>query len=158
MDIGEGSFYNTLKSKKSLYVACLRHYNDTVGRKRIDALLSPPSAKKGARGLFKTVLDGFDDPKAPRTCLLARSVSTDVLVERDLFKVVQEDRSAVVEAFADRLKAGKEAGELPPRFDADGAAQIIATYLQGLLGTALLGYNRPRLERQIEQFLKGVGL
>ena len=28
--IGEGSFYNTLKSKKQLYLKCLKRYNDTV--------------------------------------------------------------------------------------------------------------------------------
>ena len=32
MGIGEGSFYNTLKSKKKLYLECLKHYNDTVVR------------------------------------------------------------------------------------------------------------------------------
>ena len=55
--IGEGSFYNTLKSKKQLYLECLKRYNDTVGRRRAAALFSPSSAKEGVRGLFRTVLD-----------------------------------------------------------------------------------------------------
>ena len=42
MRIGEGSFYNTVKSKKKLYLECLKHYNDTVSRRRLEALTSKP--------------------------------------------------------------------------------------------------------------------
>ena len=158
MGIGEGSFYNTLKSKKQLYLECLKHYNDTVGRRRAEALFWPSSAKEGVRGLFKTVLDDLDDPRIPRVCLLARSVSSDVLGERDLHKVVQSDMATFVAAFSKRLQSGKDTSELPSDFDAEVVARIIATYLQGLFRTALLSYDRPRLERQIDQFLTSLGL
>jgi TetR/AcrR family transcriptional regulator, transcriptional repressor for nem operon len=156
--IGEGSFYNTLKSKKQLYIECLKRYNDTVGRRRIEALVSPSSAKEGFRRLFGSVFDDFDDPRTPRVCLLARSVSSDVLVERDLQKVVQTDMAALVGAFSDRLRSAKDTGELPSDFDTECVAQIIATYLQGMFRTALLSYDRSRLERQVDLFLTGVGL
>ena len=156
--IGEGSFYNTLKSKKQLYLKCLNHYNDTVGRRRAEALLSPSSAKEGVRGLFERVFDDLDDPRNPRDCLLARSVSSDVLAERDLQKFVQTDIAAFVGALSDRLKSAKETGELPPQFEAEVAAQIIATYLQGLIRTALLSHDRSQLERQVDLFLTTLGL
>ena len=156
--IGEGSFYNTLKSKKQLYLKCLKHYNDTVGRRRAEALFSPSSAKEGVRGLFRTVLDDLDDPRTPRVCLLARSVSSDVLAERDLQKFVQTDMAAFVGAFSNRLRSAKDTGELPSEFDAEGVAQIIATYLQGLFRTALLSYDRSQLERQVDLFLTSLGL
>ena len=37
MRIGEGSFYNSVKSKKHLYMECLKHYLETVGRTRVAA-------------------------------------------------------------------------------------------------------------------------
>jgi TetR/AcrR family transcriptional repressor of nem operon len=156
--IGEGSFYNTLKSKKQLYLECLKHYNGTVGRRRAEALLSPSSAKEGVRGLFRTVLDDLEDPRNPRDCLLARSVSSDVLAERDLQKFVQTDIAAVVGALSDRLRSAKDSGELPSELDAEGAAQLIVTYLQGLFRTALLSYDRSQLERQVDLFLTSLGL
>jgi TetR/AcrR family transcriptional regulator, transcriptional repressor for nem operon len=156
--IGEGSFYNTLKSKKQLYLECLRRYNDTVGRRRADALFSPGSAKEGVRALFRTVLDDFGDQRIPRVCLLARSVSSEVLSEPDLQHAVRSDMAAFVRAFSDRLKAGKDTGELPGDFDAEVVGQIIATYLQGLFRTALLRYDRPQLERQVDLFLASLGL
>ena len=48
MDIGEGSFYNTLKSKKQLYLACVRRYEETEGRKRGQALMSASTARAPA--------------------------------------------------------------------------------------------------------------
>ena len=156
--IGEGSFYNTLKSKKQLYLECLKHYNDTVGSRRAEALFSPSSAKEGVRGLFRTVLDDLDDPRNPRDCLLARSVSSDVLADRDLRKFVQTDIAALVGALSNRLRSAKDTGELPPQFEAEVIAQIIATYLQGLYRTALLSYDRSQLERQIDQFLTSLDL
>jgi TetR/AcrR family transcriptional regulator, transcriptional repressor for nem operon len=158
MGIREGSFYNTLKSKKQLFIECLKRYNDTVGRRRTEALFSPSSAKEGVRGLFRSVLDDFDDPRTPRVCLLARSVSSDVLAERDLQKSVQTDMAAFVGAFSNRLRSAKDTGELPSEFDAEGVAQIIATYLQGLYRTALLSYDRSELERQVDLFLTSLGL
>ena len=158
MGIGEGSFYNTLKSKKHLYLECLKRYNDTVGRRRAEALFSPSSAKEGFRGLFKTLLDDLDDPRTPRVCLLARSVSSDVLTDRELKNSVQTDMEAFVGAFSNRLKSAKDTGELPSEFDAERVAQVIATYLQGLFRTALLGYDRSQLERQVDLFLTSLGL
>jgi len=158
MGIGEGSFYNTLKSKKHLYLECLKRYNDTVGRRRAEALFSPSSAKEGFRGLFKTLLDDLDDPRTPRVCLLARSVSSDVLTDRQLKNSVQTDMEAFVGAFSNRLKSTKDTGELPSEFDAERVAQVIATYLQGLFRTALLGYDRSQLERQVDLFLTSLGL
>jgi len=158
MGIGEGSFYNTLKSKKKLYVECLKHYNDTVGRRRFTVLFSPASAKEGVRGLFRTVLDDLDDPRTPRVCLIARSVSSDVLSESDLGKLVQSDMAALFGAFSERLKSAKDTGELPPDFEPEVVAEIIGTYFQGLFRTALLCHDRPQLERQVDLFLTSIGL
>ncbi len=158
MGIGEGSFYNTLKSKKQLYLQCLKHYNDTVGRRRFTALVSPASAREGVRGFFRTVLDDLDDPRTPRACLLARSVSSDVLAEGELRKSVESDMAAFFGALSERLKSAKDTGELPPEFEPEVVAEIIGTYLQGLFRTALLCNDKRQLERQVDLFLTSLGL
>ncbi len=157
MGIGEGSFYHIFKSKKQLYLHCLKHYRDTVGRKRNAALASAPTAKLGVRALFQSVLDGLDDPQMPRACLLAGSVSWNVLAEPDLRDYVQEELGEVVERLVARLAAGKEAGDLPSGLDPSGVAPVIATYLHGLFRIASVSYDRPQLERQIDVFLTGLG-
>jgi TetR/AcrR family transcriptional repressor of nem operon len=158
MQIGEGSFYNTLKSKKSLFLQCLKHYNDTVGRKRRTALLSSPSAKEGVRAFFRHLVDELEDPKCPRACLMGRSVASDVFAERELKVYVQEGMATFVSSLRDRFILAKESGELPSNFDADSVAHIIRTYTQGFFPSALASYNRAQLEREIDVFVTSIGL
>jgi TetR/AcrR family transcriptional regulator, transcriptional repressor for nem operon len=158
MGIGEGSFYNVFKGKKRLYLECLKHYNDTVSRRRLNALLSKDLAKQGIRAFFQAVLDELDDPKTPRVCLLAGSLSGDVLDERELKKSVLADMRGFFGAFSERLRAAKESGELPENFDAEVAAQVIVTYLQGLFRVIGVLQSRVEVERQIETLLTGLGL
>jgi TetR/AcrR family transcriptional regulator, transcriptional repressor for nem operon len=158
MGIGEGSFYNTVKSKKRLYLECLKHYNDTVSRRRLNALMSGDSVNEGVRAFFKTVLDELDDPRTPRVCLLAASLSGDVLAERELKRCVVKDMKAFSGAFHERLQSAKKAGELPKDFNVDVAAQVLVTYLQGLFRVIRVLLTRAEIERQIEALLTGLGL
>lgn len=158
MGIGEGSFYNTVKSKKHLYLECLKHYNDTVSRRRLAALLSKPSIRQGIRAFFKTVLDELDDPKTPPVCLLSGSLSSDVLAERDLQRSVVRDMKAFSGQFVERLEFARQSGELPRDFNAEVAAQVLVTYLQGLFRVIRVLQSRAELERQIDALLNGLGL
>jgi TetR/AcrR family transcriptional repressor of nem operon len=47
---------------------------------------------------------------------------------------------------------------LPPGPDPHVIASIIITYAQGIWRMALVHYDRPRFERQIDVFLAGLGL
>jgi TetR/AcrR family transcriptional repressor of nem operon len=159
MEIGEGSFYNTLKSKKNAYLECLKHYNATINRHRGEVLFSAPTAALGVRALFKVVLDCLDDPETPsRVCLMAGSITHDVLAEPDLREYVQQQMSMLAERLVERLAADKEAGLLSVEFDPQLVVPIIVTYLQGLWRMALVSYDRPQFERQINVFLTGLEL
>jgi TetR/AcrR family transcriptional regulator, transcriptional repressor for nem operon len=158
MKIGEGSFYNTLKSKKNLYLECLKHYRATVINERHTALFSQKSVKLGVRALFKTTLDQMDDPKRPGLCLMACSLSRDVLDEKDLREYIVGEGAASGGRFIELLKSAQESGELPRELDPAAVAQIILTYIQGMSRAALISYDRQRIERQVEVLLKGLGL
>jgi len=158
MKIGEGSFYNTVKSKKNLYLECLKHYRATVINERHTALFSQKSAKLGVRALFKTVLDQMDDPKRPGLCLMAGSLSRDVLDEKDLREYIVGESAASGGRFIGLLKSAQESGELPKELDPTAVAQIILTYIQGMSRAAQISYDRQRIERQVEVLLKGLGL
>lgn len=155
--IGEGSFYNAFRSKKRLYLECLKHYNDTVLRRRLTPLLSGSSAKEGLRAFFKGVLDELDDPKTPRICLFERSLWNDVLAERELKRYVVEGMTAFSNCFLERLKSAKANGELPD-IDPAVATQVLVTYLQGLYLVIRVLQDRAQMERQIETLLRGLGL
>jgi TetR/AcrR family transcriptional repressor of nem operon len=159
MGIGEGSFYNTLKSKKRLFLECLKRYDETEGRKRSLALMSAPTAGLGVRALFISILDCLDSPGTPsRLCMFAAMACEDVLSDPELRKAV-EDRMKRYEAqLVERLSQDREAGRLPVDLDPRLTASVIATYQQGLWRMALMEYDRVRFSRQIDVFLTALGL
>jgi TetR/AcrR family transcriptional repressor of nem operon len=158
MGIGEGSFYNTFGSKKRLFLECLKHYNETISRRRLEALTSAPSLKAGIRAFFKSVLDDLDDPKTPSVCLLAGSLSREVLSQRELAPIVVGDMKTFGAAFQERMELAKKTGELPHDFDASAAAQVIVTFLLGLFRVIRVLQNRSEVERQVEMLLVGLRL
>jgi TetR/AcrR family transcriptional regulator, transcriptional repressor for nem operon len=159
MDIGEGSFYNTLKSKKQLYLACVRRYEETEGRKRGQALMSAPSASKGIHALFGVVLDCLDNPSTPsRLCMMAAMASKEVLSEPDLRKLVEDGLGSFHARLVERLSQDRDEGRLPATLDPHVTASVVVTYLQGIWRMALVDYDRPRFERQIDAFLTALGL
>ncbi len=159
MGIGEGSFYNTLKSKKRLYLECVKRYAETEGRKRARALMSAPTAREGIRAMFAVVLDCLDDPRTPsRLCMMAAMVSEEVLSDPDLRMFVEDGLEDFRARLAGRLSDDQEKGLLPAAFDPQTVASIIATYAHGIWRMALVDYDRPRFERQIDAFLTGLGL
>ena len=155
MGIGESSFYNLVKGKQELYLKALRHYNDTVTARRWQALAAEPSIRDGIRAYFRAVLDDLDDPAVPNVCLMAGSLSADVLGAEELRDYVLAEMRQLQAALAGLLA---QAGDLPEHFDAETAAQTIVTYLQGLFRVARILNDRAQLERQIEALLTGLGL
>ncbi|UQD70701.1 TetR/AcrR family transcriptional regulator [Bradyrhizobium japonicum] len=159
MGIREGSFYNTLKSKKQLYLSCLQRYEDTVVRTRFQALQSAQTADAGIRAFFDAVLDCLDNPKTPsRLCMLAAMATSEVLSEADLRKRAEHSLKELQAVLQERLSQDQCKGLLPSSLDPQTIAQVITTYLQGLWHMALVDYKRPRFQRQIDAFLTGLGL
>ena len=158
MGIGEGSFYNTLKSKKNAYLECLKHYDATVNFRRAQAFASAPTAALGVRAFFQTIFECLDDPSAPRVCLMADALAPDVLAQPELRTYIQDQVSSWTEQVVRRFEADKERGLLPESFDPQAVVPIIITYIQGLWRVALVSYDRQKLQIQIDTLLTALGL
>jgi TetR/AcrR family transcriptional regulator, transcriptional repressor for nem operon len=158
MGIGEGSFYHLFGGKKRLYLECLKHYNEVVIARRLAALTSEASARKGVRAFFRNVLDELDDPRTPRICLMAQSLSPDVMQESGLDDYVKEQMGGFEEVFVERLRQAKRSGELPPDFPAEVTAAVIVTYLQGFFRVIRVLKNREEMWREMEMLLNSLGL
>lgn len=158
MGVGEGSFYHLFGGKKQLYLACLKHYDGVVTKRRVAALMSEPLVRDGIRAFFRTVLDELDNPRTPRICLLAQSLSPEVMEESKLESYVKEQMAGFEKAFAERLKQAVRSGELQSDFPAEVTAEVIVTYLQGFFRVIRVLKNRDQMWRQIETLLKSLGL
>lgn len=158
MGIGESSFYHAFGSKQRLYLACLKHYNTTVYGRRWAALCAQPLVRDGIRCFFRTVLDDLDDLKTPNVCLMAGSLSADVLSARELENYVRSEMQTMEHALMQRFELAKQSAELPPEFQSAVSAQVLVTFLQGFFRVARTLHSRAQLELQLEVLLKGIGL
>jgi TetR/AcrR family transcriptional regulator, transcriptional repressor for nem operon len=158
MKIGEGSFYNAFRSKQHLYRLCLQHYHEQLTRKRWEVFAGEPSVRKAIRLFYAAVLDDLDDPKVPNVCLMAASLSSDVLSSRKLRTYVLREMKTMQQMLETRLEQAKASGELRASFDCAVAAQIIVTYLQGFYRVVRVLHDRRQMEQQIETLLLGLGL
>ncbi len=156
--LGEGSFYNTLGSKKALYKACMEHYNETVTKTRLELFLSEKSVKIGLRKYFDAVLTGFADKTLPNGCLMANSLSADVTSENDFRKYLIDGFRHFENIFAGRFDEARIQGELPKSFESQLTAEILVTFLQGLFRVSLINKGPYQCKRQIHFFLKNMGL
>jgi TetR/AcrR family transcriptional regulator, transcriptional repressor for nem operon len=158
MKIGEGSFYNTFRSKQHIYRLCLQHYHEQLTRRRWEVFAGEPSVRKAIRLFYAAVLDDLDDPKVPNVCLMAASLSSDVLSSRELRTFVLREMRTMQQMLETRLEQAKASGELRASFDCAVAAQIIVTYLQGFYRVVRVLHDRRQMEQQIETLLLGLGL
>ncbi len=159
MKIGEGSFYNTVKSKKRLYIECLNRYGEVEAKKRFLALTSAPNARLGMRALLGAMFDCLDDPKNPSyLCMFAAMISEDVMADGDLKKAAMAKVNQAQKVIENKLDEDKKTGHLPKNYDSHTVAAVIATYCQGIWRMAMISYKRKKFERESEAFLQGLGL
>ena len=157
--LGEGSFYNTLGSKKQLYQVCLRRYVETEGRKRAEALFSAETTGAGLRAMFGVTLDCLSNPATPsRLCMMAAMISEEVLEDDDLKTFAEASLADFRARLSARLAKERDQGLLRPDLDVAATAAVIMTYAQGLWRMAMVDFDRASFERQIELFLSGLGL
>lgn len=158
MEIGEGSFYNLFGSKKALYRLCMERYNNELTARRLAALAAPATAREGLEAFFRVILDDLADPETPRICLMAGSLSQDVLAEAELQEYVLAGMALFETAFIERLERARAAGEIPPDLDIHAAAGVIVTYVQGFFRVIRVLKSRAEMERQIGRLLDSIGL
>lgn len=157
--LGAGSFYNTLKSKKQLFLETLRRYGDVEVAKRLDALTSETTTGAGLRAMYRLAFDALDNPETPsRLCLIAGMVTPDVLGDPDMRVIVEDAQERFKELLAGLIVRDQENGTLPATMNAQIIAGIVSTYGQGMSRVGLVSYDRNRMEQEIETFLTAIGL
>jgi len=153
MDIGEGSFYNTFKSKKNLYLTCLEHYNDKITSARITALNSDGTIKEKVDRFFDLIFVGFEKQNTNHGCLMTNSLSYEVLKIRPLKTYVQKQMINFEIFLFEIFEHAKSENELSSAFDSKLKAKLFITYLQGLFLMNMTDTSVEELKLQTTSFM-----
>jgi TetR/AcrR family transcriptional repressor of nem operon len=90
--------------------------------------------------------------------MVAAMVTDVVLSDPELRERAEQGLEAVRGIMAERLGEDQAQGLLPASLDPQVTATVILTYLQGLWRMALVKFERPGFERQVDTVLQGLGL
>lgn len=153
MRLGEGSFYNTFKSKRALYLECLDRYDEVYMRDRLQALKSDRSARERVYEFFDVVVSELATNKAPG-CLATNSLSLEVLSDRELRSSMFERLGAFERYLGVVVRDGQRAGEIAKTITPDALARVLLTYLHGLHRLSVFEYDEAARRRETTAFLQ----
>ena len=159
MGIQNGSFYNTYRNKRQVFIQAMKFYERDFSLKR-SALFQNPKTdfKKKMRILFKHTLDRQKESVCPKGCFLFNSVTAEVLGDVELFKLVRKGVENFEEFLVAEIAQSIQKKEIGASVDPRLTASLIVTYIQGLMKLSMLDYSDAKFREQTEYFLVSLGV
>ncbi len=155
MKLGESSFYNSFKSKKALYLECLKHYNNVNMVKRGRALRSERTAKERIYDFFEVVVSDLEENSCP-SCFTTNSLSHEVLREKEIRSFLFSNIEAFLAYLKTVVEQGQREGELSSTLQPEVTARVLFTYLHGLHRLSVYQFNRKQRSKETRAFLDSV--
>ena len=155
MDIGESSFYNAFKNKKSLYIECLNYYNNFFMKKRIDLLYIESSCKARIFDFFETVISDLNQFKQ-KSCLMTNSLTEEILSKQDIKKNIFSNFDYFINYIATLIKQGIKNGEFKKNLNPEITTQITFTYLHGLDRLSVFNFHLKSRKKEVFKFLNSI--
>ncbi|MBV1935792.1 TetR/AcrR family transcriptional regulator [Streptomyces sp. BV286] len=148
MGIGVPSLYAAFGDKRSLFGEVVDAYGARYGAFRDRALAEERTARAAVERMLREAAAEFTEPGRPPGCLVLHAATncTTPEVEASL----RDRRRADIAAVEHRVRAGADAGELPPDTDAAALARHAGAMIQGMSQQARDGATKEELEALAE--------
>jgi len=140
MGIGGASLYNAYGDKRALFVAALERYADRSSRDRIARLEATGRPRQAIAAFFAEIIDRSLKDRARKGCLLVNSALDVAPHDAEIGKVVAGYLEEIRAFFRRAIEAGRSAGQMPRKIDADA---VSAHLLGVLMGIRVLARTRP---------------
>lgn len=155
MNIHSGSLYGTFGDKRSLFLASLDRYIDTVSRQAVERIDGAPSGCEGIRAFFDFLLDAMLSGKRRWGCLVTNSVAEVACRDADVAARAKLQFARLENAFTRALARAQSAGELREGTGPESAMFLVCV-VQGMNVLAKTSPDRKTLQGIVDVALKGV--
>lgn len=153
MGISRGSLYDTFGDKRSLFLAAIAYYEQTVMNNMISSLLAPEANKQTIIDLFQELIATTVSEPEHYGCLITNTAvelcpddgKTQSQIERNFRQVTNAFKQALIKAQAQ--------GELASDRNLDSLAEYLTSSIQGLRVVAKVNRDRQRLNNIVEIIL-----
>lgn len=132
MGINRGSLYDTFGDKRSLFVAAIILYENTIFKRMIACLEVPNASKPAIKELFYSIVEGSLEDKEFRGCFLTNTAIELCPQDEEVVKLIRADVQLFENSLKKVLVKAQEKKEISPAKNVDNLAQYFVSSLQGL--------------------------
>ncbi|MEU6829958.1 TetR/AcrR family transcriptional regulator [Nocardia beijingensis] len=153
--IGKGSLYHTFGSKRALFDAALRRYDQLGAELAADLLSRPGSTRECVAAFLCGMVDSDLAQPVRRGCLAVNTAMELGGHDAEITSAVRAMQDRVIAALEARIDQGRRDGDVRAGTDARAAAEFLMNTIVGLRVMAKT-YDAPTLHRIVETALTGL--
>lgn len=135
MGINRASLYDTFGDKRSLFIAAIAHYNQTIIEKAIVRLEQPQVTKQAIVDFFEQQINQAIEDDYRRGCLTVNSAIEASRMDAGILTCVNHNLQRIEQAFHHALQNAQNNHEISDRLNLDTLAHYLTCSLQGLCVT-----------------------
>ena len=132
MGINRGSLYDTFADKRTLFLAVIAHYRDTVVEQAFARLAAPGVSKQAIIDHFHTVVDRAIADGRRWGCLMTNTIVELSAHDSAIAARTQANLQQIESTFYQALVRAQQLGELKPDHDLQALARYLTASMQGL--------------------------
>ena len=140
--VNKSGLYTEFRDKEDLYVACLRHYLESQGKRGL--LTKEPLGWKNVENFFKT---GPLNKGEQQGCFSVNSMREFAILPDEAYGVVMENRALLQRLLAMNIEAEK------PKMAPSAIAEMVLSFFSGLCIERNLKSGKASSTRKIENFM-----
>lgn len=153
MGINRGSLYDTFGDKRSLFLAAIAHYEQTVVSQMMASLLAPDANKQTIINLFQELVAKTVSEEDYYGCFITNTVVELCPQDEETQRRINIKFKQVANAFKHALKNAQAQGEISPERNVDTLAQYLVSSLQGLRVMAKVNRDQATLNNIVQVIL-----
>lgn len=149
MHILNGSFYNTFKSKKQIFLNALDCYAAQVLYPRMAAFSQHKQFSDGLRAFFNDLIADYTNPEVPPGCLVVNSLSYALWQDTDIRERLEKFLQELHAFWVTQLQAYISQNQRTD-LDPELLSQLLITVQKGLASASVTGMSAQHMRAQCE--------
>lgn len=147
MALSKSSFYQTFKSKHTLFQRCIQHYRQMLTNRMKAQLETSSSGKNYITRIFFNVANETSGINARRGCLTMNVASEFAQSNAEIAELISNSIENYIDVFEMAVKKAQQQREIPETKDARSLAAYLVSSMSGLKNMVKAGADRESVKR-----------
>ncbi|WP_013325012.1 TetR/AcrR family transcriptional regulator [Gloeothece verrucosa] len=146
MGINRGSLYDTFGDKRSLFLAAIAHYDETVVQNLVSRLEDPKASKQAIIDYFYNLIERTVNDQSRRGCFLINTAVELCPHDLEAQQHIATNLQRIENAFYQALDRAMQKGEISQNKDIRALARYLTCLMQGIRVFSKVNSNRDALK------------